>query len=1025
MRAGLIGRDHPAGVLRAEIGRATVSHGGLVLVTGEAGIGKTTLVTHAMEVARERGTLVLSGSCWDSSAAPGLWPWVQVVRGLRRQASADEWAAVEEAAGGELSVLLGEPGEHADGFGMYDAVTSALVAMSQRRPVLVVVDDLHWADASSVRLLEFVAQHTWFERLLLVATYRDVEVEATDHPLAPLMLPLLARATTVTLTGLDRDDVGTLMTRTVGVTPDADLVTQVHTRTGGNPFFVEQTVRLWHTGGSVTDLAPGVSNAVRRRLSQLPEAVSRLLSSAAVLGREFHRQVLAAMVGAPVAQVDRQLAQAVAARLVSTLGDGRFAFAHDLVRETLYRELDEPGERHAAVARALDRSPALAEQIFPADLARHAYLGRASLDPGTVVDLLVAAAKDAKRRFAMEEAVNHLRRALEILDPAAPRRVRIGLELGEHLHHAGERDEAWRVLEDVAHNALTGDDPNALLRAALTIHGLSTPEDHATLKADLLRAAFARLDPEGDPPAGSIDHLAQEVIVRLMAIARDDGDDDVLGFTLWTQHDQLWGLGHAAQRLALTDELATIARRTAEHDMEQYAVSLGWVAALELGDPAYFDRFHDFLAAVAAHPETMVAPAVYIDKTILATVQGRFAEALEHLDGFQEMPESDHFGYMDYHVRWALWQLWGRYDELADLRARAVAVKYPFPALLEGITAASRGDAAAARACLTELESSRETMTKAFEQLMIRLRVQTAVLTGDAARCAALHDELVPYAGTWLMSLYGCDFGGPVTLWLGRLALTRGDAAAAVRYLKSARDEADRVGARPWSVEAKSSLADALAATGAPVADLRASVAREAAALGMRHLADGAESLPHNEFRFTGETWSLSMAGRTVHVPDSKGLRDLHVLLRAPGKEIPATKLLNPAGGEPVTTAATLGGDAVLDEEAKASYRARLSTLDELIEESTALGDDRKAAAYDREREALLKELRTATGLGGRTRRLGDEAERARKTVTARIRDTLRKLDTSHPALATHLRAAVATGTTCGYHPEEPVTWQL
>lgn len=1026
MKAELIGRDHPAGVLRAEIGRATASHGGLVLVTGEAGIGKTTLVTDAMEVAREHGALVLSGSCWDSSAAPGFWPWVQVIRGMRRQATPAEWAAAEEAAGGQLAVLLGESGAN-DGFGMYDAVTSALVAVSQRRPVLVVVDDLHWADPSSVRLLEFVAQHTWFERLLLVGTYRDVEVEATEHPLAPLMLPLLAKATTVTLTGLDRDGVGALMTRTVGTEPTADLVTEVHLRTGGNPFFVEQTVRLWHSGGSVTDVAPGVSDAVRRRLSLLPEAVSRLLTSAAVLGREFHRQVLAAAVSAPAAQVDRQLGQAVAARLVVTLGDGRFAFAHDLVRETLYRELDElaAGEQHAAVVRALDRSPALAARIFPADLARHAYIGRARLEPGRVVDLLVEAGKDAKRRFALEESANHYRRAVELLDPAEPRRARIGLDLGVQLHHFGERDEAWRLLDEVGGNALAGDDLDVLTRAALTLYGLGGADERAKMKADLLRAAYKRLLPGTEPPDGSLDHLAQEVIMRLVAIARNDGDDDVLGFSLWTQHDQLWGIGHAAERLALTEELAGIARRTGDHETEQYAVSLLWVATLELGDPSYYDRFRDFLAVVAEHPETMVAPAVYIDKNIIATFQGRFEEAAEYLEGYQYMPEADHFQYMDLHLRWAMWQLRGDYEQLGDVRARCMAVRYPFPALLEGITAASRGDAVTARRCLAELDASREPMSRTVEGLMTRLRVQVAVATGDTASCARLHDELVPHAGTWLMSLYGCDFSGPVTLWLGHLALTRGDAATAVSYFEAARDESDLLGARPWSVEAKVGLASALAELGKPVDELRASVAREASALGMPHLGSDVAPLPRNEFRFTGDTWSLSMAGQTVHVPDSKGLRDLHVLLRAPGKEIPAIRLLNPAGGETVTAAATLGGDAILDDEAKAAYRARLSTLDELIEEAEALSDDRRAAKYDQEREALLTELRTATGLGGRTRRLGDEAERARKTVTARIRDTLRKLDTSHPKLAEHLRAAVATGSTCSYRPTEELTWQL
>ncbi|MGB3441559.1 MAG: AAA family ATPase [Actinophytocola sp.] len=1033
MAPGLIGRDHPAGVLRAEISRATDSHGGLVLVTGEAGIGKTTLVTDAIDTARELGALVLSGSCWDSSAAPGFWPWVQVIRGLRRQAEPGEWAAAEEAAGGQLPILLGEAGadDPADGFGMYDAVTSALVAVSQRRPVVVVVDDLHWADPSSVRLLEFVAQHTWFERLLLVATYRDVEVDAGGHPLAPLMPPLLAKATTVTLTGLHRDEVGALMTRTVGAEPDPALVAEVHLRTGGNPFFVEETARLWHSGGPVTSvmavisMTPGVRDAVRRRLSLLPEPVSRLLTSAAVLGREFHRQVLAASVGAPVAQVDRQLTQAVAARLVTTFGDGRFAFAHDLVRETLYAGIDEAdvGERHAAVVRALDRSSALAERIFPADLARHAYLGRAVLDRDHVVDLLVAAGKEARRRFATEESAGHYRRAVEILDPGEPRRARVGLDLGVQLHHFGERTEAWQVLEEVAGIALSLDDVDMLTRSALTIYGLSTPDGRAKLKTDLMRRAYERLVPGVDPPGDSLDHLAQEVIMRMVAVARDGGDDDALGFSLWTQHDTLWGLGHAAERLALTDELAGIARRTGDHDMEQYAVSLGWVSKLELTDPAYLERFSQFLALADEKRDlpTMVI-GTYVDRNIIAAFQGRFDEAEAYLGRARDMPmPMEHFEYLEHHLRWVVAQLRGQYDELTELRTTAIAAKYPFPALLEGITAVASGDTPTAQRCLAELETLREPVSSAYEPLLLRLRTLVAVASGDVERCTALYEHLAPHAGTWLVSMYGCDISGPVSLWLGHLALARGLTPTAVAHFEAARDQADLLGSRPWSVEAKAGLATALGSH-----ELRAAVAREAAALGMRHLAsEPVDSLPHNEFRLTGETWSLSMAGRTVHLPDSKGLRDLHVLLRAPGKEIPATRLLNPAGGAEVVAAASLAGDAVLDDEAKAAYRTRLSTLDEQIALAAERGNDRLAARYDEERALLLKELRTATGLGGRTRRLGDEAERARKTVTARIRDTLRKLDTRHPELAEHLRATVATGTTCGYRPDREPAWHL
>lgn len=408
----VIGREHPAGLLRAEIDRVTTSHGGLVLVAGEPGIGKTTLVTAAAGEARRRGALVLGAACWDSDSAPGYWPWVQVLRGLRR--STDDWALARESAEPALAALLGEAaggtaGESADGeaagrrsgddrvdqeeFALHDAVTTALVAVSQRRPVVVVLDDLHWADPASMRLLRFAAQHTWFERLLLIGTYRDAEVESPEHPLCGLLMPLVAKATTLTLTGLSRDEVAALMTRTAGRAPDADLLDEVHRRTGGNPFFVEQTARIWRADGRIGTIPPGVREAVRGRLAQLPAAVVEALTAAAVLGREFHRPVLAACTGTPAAQADRLLDRAVTARLVVSRGGGRFAFVHDLVRETLYDALpdDDRRSRHAAVVRAVDGAPALAERLIPADLARHAHLAGAHLDPSRAAELLVAA----------------------------------------------------------------------------------------------------------------------------------------------------------------------------------------------------------------------------------------------------------------------------------------------------------------------------------------------------------------------------------------------------------------------------------------------------------------------------------------------------------------------------------------------------------------------------------------------------------------------------------------------------------
>ncbi|MFC7586226.1 hypothetical protein ACFQYP_22625 [Nonomuraea antimicrobica] len=138
---------------------------------------------------------------------------------------------------------------------------------------------------------------------------------------------------------------------------------------------------------------------------------------------------------------------------------------------------------------------------------------------------------------------------------------------------------------------------------------------------------------------------------------------------------------------------------------------------------------------------------------------------------------------------------------------------------------------------------------------------------------------------------------------------------------------------------------------------------------------------------------------------------------------MPAVELLNPAGGEVVIAARGMGGDEVLDAEARTRYRRRLELLDEEIDRAVELGDDRRAAGFDAERQALLDELRTAAGLGGRPRRLGDEAERARKAVTNRIRNTLRQLDHRHPELAAHLRASVSTGATCRYRPDSEVRW--
>ncbi|BCB84151.1 ATP-binding protein [Phytohabitans suffuscus] len=1030
----IIGRDHPAGLLRAEVARAAGSHGGLVLVTGEAGIGKTTLVTGAADEARDRGALVLGGACWDSDSAPGYWPWVQVMRALRRTASAREWAGAEEAGGSGLSVLLGDGwfaergavsrdaasrderaggGDPMETFEIYDAVTTALVAVSHHRPVVVVLDDLHWADTASLRLLEFVAQHTWFERLLIVGTYRDVEVDAAEHPLRPLMTPLVAKATTVTLTGLERDEVGALIARTVGHQPDGDLVTEVHLRTGGNPFFVEQTARLWRSGGAVSGVAPGVRDAVRRRLSQLPEAVAHLLTAAAALGREFHRQVLAATLSAPVPEVDRLLDQAMVARLVVALGEGRFAFAHDLVRETLYDALDDAKRRrlHATVVGVLDR-----DLLVPGDLARHAWLAGDELPPERAVDVLVRAARDAGCRLAMEEGTGHYRRAYERTVTLPRRRVTVGLDLVNGLRHGGEDEEATRIDDEVVALARELGDAELLARAALNGNWFEGPGS----RRSLLREAYPLL--AGEEWTGDDHELVRVVASRTVELARERGDDEALQVALWSRHDAIWGPGSADERVDITAELMRLARREGDKGGVYFAASFRWVALLERGDPAYLDQYDEFVAVASSEGRPRSAFSSSIDQTIIATVSGRFADAETLLEraiaGFSEQHQRhDHFEYMMCHLRWSLYQLQGRYEELPALH-RVLEKRHPHGALLATISAASAGDPQ------TALRLLPQSAPRTYEALWLRAQAQVAAVVDDPELRARARAALLPYAGQWLVSIYGCDVGGPVDLWLGALDAAEGRWGDAVRRLTGAAESADRLRARPWAVEARGRLAEAYAAQGDAGAAraLRRRVETEAAAIGMRVAA---ATPPDNEFRLDGAVWVLGYGGHQVHMPDAKGLRDLHLLLGAPGRDVPAVQLLSPEGGAVVVAARRMGGDPVLDDEAKAQYKQRLGWLDDEIDRAASRGDDRRAAALDQERRALIDELRAATGLGGRTRRLGDEAERARKTVTARIRDTLRRLDESHPGLATHLRAAVSTGATCRYDPPSGVTWRL
>jgi hypothetical protein len=226
---------------------------------------------------------------------------------------------------------------------------------------------------------------------------------------------------------------------------------------------------------------------------------------------------------------------------------------------------------------------------------------------------------------------------------------------------------------------------------------------------------------------------------------------------------------------------------------------------------------------------------------------------------------------------------------------------------------------------------------------------------------------------------------------LGALATALGDTAAAEAHFREALAMHERLGAAGWARLSEQALAR-----------LRATSAGS----------------PANEFRLANGVRTLSFRGQQVQVPDSKGLGDLAVLIGVRGADVHVLTLV---GHE----LPRLGADPVLDGQAKAAYKARLDDLAVQIDDADAAGRAETAEKLRSERDALIRELAVAAGLGGRDRRLGDETERARKTVSARVRDALSKIERVHPELAIHLRGALRMGTVCSYTPAEPTTWTV
>lgn len=1048
-----VGRQRELDELRDRWRRAQAGHGGFVLVTGDAGIGKTRLVERL-------GDEVGAGQvAWGATAgpdAPPLWLWRSVLRDLYGPGESESGLNDSLAA---LRSDLADPVGPAEQARV--RVVEALVRAASQA-LLVVLDDLHWADADSAGLLRLAAGATRRVPLLLVGTARVDEI-ASGSPLHVTLTDLAPSTTAIHLDGLPVGDLHGLVRALTGRSPSNELVASVMDRTGGNPFFAREVLRLLVAEGGFDDAMTGgelgvpslVRDVLLRRVGQLSNPARSVLDAAAVIGTSAALDLAVAVTGLSTSSVVEATDEAEAARLIS-IESGRLRFAHDLVRDALITGL-APRERrrlHLAVAhvlRAGSGAPA-------SEIAGHLLDALPSGVPEEAAEVARAAGREALAAHAPGEAARFLERALGALSQggaAAP--ADLLLSLGDARSALGDRAGARETYRSAADAARASASPEDIARGALGFAGvMGTPTADPDRVALLEEALLALGDRRDELVARVMARLAHALLFsdqrarrlhladHAVALARSIGDEMALASALY-----VWNIVHITsanhgERLACAEEMLALGRASQVLEVEAWALHVHAHVVAEDGDLAAFDADVAAYEAIARHTQSATWQwTSLLHRAMRATMQGHFALAEElGTRAFESGSRSQHelaaATYGAHLIALRMWQ--GRLDELLEMISAAAARFPELPAAWASVpfALAELGRGPEAADALRRISTDRVLDDLPGSQswtIALAMLARAASVTGDEALAARLLVLFEPLGDRHIIGPFAECYFGPASLYVGLCAMATGDNEVAVAALERAERQATSVGARPVLVWVRSELAELLERVGGDgdrVGKLRRAADADRRALGMarRPLAavratpgpagrTAAPAAP-NAFRQTSRGWSITFDGQTVEVRATKGLADLHRLISAPGVELHVLELaqeadrggLGPAGRTPI-----------LDERAKAAYRRRVLDLQAEIDDARACADLGRLERAELELDAVMSELAAGLGLGGRDRAAADEAERARQAVRARIRYALDLLGSAHPGLRWHLERSVTTGAFCAYEPEQPVEW--
>ena len=499
---------------------AFAGRGAVALLAGEPGIGKTTVARALAHDAESRGAATVWGVGWSGDAAPAYWIWVQVARGLLRRPGGAElltglgpnaaWLAeiVPELRAGAPEPPPGGP--DAGRFRVYDALAELLRLAARDAPLLVVLDDLQWADEASLLALTFVARALPDAGVTLLGTYRATEL-AHDEGGASGLTDLVGWSDRIELHGLEPADVRRLIESLGRADPPDGVVERLHEVTGGNPLFVSALLTMLEAEGRLGDvsevsalpLPEGVREAISHRLSPLSPATREALVVGSVIGLEFHVDTLGRAAGIPHGTVAEHLDAAVHHGLVHPVAEGsdRYRFSHGLVQATLYDVLAQSrrAELHRAVGEAIEGRYADDELDARVNELAHHFL---EAGDDRAIPYARRAGDRAMRQFAYDQAALFFERALDVLPPGHPEdRIALLQCLGEAQTRAGDIEAARGALLAAAESARRHDDAEALARAALAcgIWGLSFGVDEELVR--LLEEAIEVLDGPTATPA--------------------------------------------------------------------------------------------------------------------------------------------------------------------------------------------------------------------------------------------------------------------------------------------------------------------------------------------------------------------------------------------------------------------------------------------------------------------------------------------------------------------------------------------